>query len=186
MSENLINKVAQFYKVSFDEYQKTFCEKVKDADKYSLDDIRTIYDAIILPSRATVGSAGYDFRSPFDFRLSPGEEIVVPFGIRVKMQHGWVLALFPRSGLGSKYRFQLNNTVGIIDADYFEALNEGHLMSTLSNCSYDNKTLDVKAGDGILQGVFLPFGITYDDDEQPKSMRSGGFGSTDNKDAKQS
>lgn len=178
MSDSGLNKVAEFYKVSLEEFERCFQEKVHV--RKSSEEIRIIYENIILPKRATMGSAGYDFYSPFDFELSPGDEIFIPYGIRVKMNPGWVLQLFPRSGLGSKYRLQLNNTVGIIDSDYFEADNEGHLMSTLANCSYDKgKTLNIHAGEAILQGVFIPFGITYSDEEQTKAVRRGGFGSTD-------
>lgn len=178
MIKSELNRVAEFYKVSIEEFESCFKEKV-DPDKSS-EEIRAIYDHIVLPKRATVGSAGYDFYAPFDFELKPGAELFIPYGIRVKMEQGWVLQLFPRSGLGSKYRLQLNNSVGIIDSDYFEADNEGHLMSTLANCSYDKeKILKINAGEAILQGVFIPFGITYSDEEQTKAVRRGGFGSTD-------
>ncbi len=50
---------------------------------------------------------------------------MLPTGIRVRMQNGWVLQCFPRSGLGFKFRLQLNNTVGIIDSDYYGSDNEG-------------------------------------------------------------
>ena len=81
-----------------------------------------IYESIQLPRRATRGSAGYDFFSPVEFSLKPGETIKIPTGIRVEMEEDWVLQCYPRSGLGFKYRLQLNNTVGIIDSDYFLSL----------------------------------------------------------------
>lgn len=178
MIDSGLRKIAEFYKVSFEEFERTYREKVDPASNSNK--IRSIYDNIVLPKRATMGSAGYDLYSPFDFELKPNEEIFIPYGIRVKIEPGWVLQLFPRSGLGSRFRFQLNNTVGIIDSDYFGAENEGHLMSTLSNGSYDGtKVLSIKAGEAILQGVFVPFGVTYSDDEQEKAERTGGFGSTD-------
>ena len=83
------------------------------------------YAAVKLPRRATAGSAGYDFCAPVDFTLAPGEEITVPTGIRAWMQPGWVLVCCPRSGLGFKFRLQLNNTVGIIDSDYYAAKMRG-------------------------------------------------------------
>jgi len=87
-----------------------------------------------------------------------------------------VLLLYPRSGLGFKYRLQLNNTVGVIDSDYFGAKNEGHIMLKLTNDSNEGKTLTVRAGDAVAQGVFTPFGITVDD--SATAQREGGFGST--------
>ncbi len=62
------------------------------------------------------------------FELKPGETIKIPTGIRVKINDGWVLKLYPRSGLGFKFRVQMNNTVGIIDSDYYNSDNEGHIF----------------------------------------------------------
>ena len=72
------------------------------------EEIREIYREIALPKRATAGSAGYDFYSPVDFSIAPGESIKIPTGIRVEMDQEWVLKCYPRSGLGFKYRLQLN------------------------------------------------------------------------------
>ena len=135
--------------------------------------------AIALPRRATRGSAGYDFFSPADFTLAAGEGILLPTGIRALMDEGWLLALFPRSGLGFKYRFQLDNSVGIIDSDYALSDNEGHIMLKLTNDGREGKPLTVAAGSAVAQGIFLPYGITFDDDAQ--AQRNGGFGSTDGK-----
>ena len=128
-----------------------------------------------LPKRATAGSAGYDFFSPLAFTLSPGECLRIPTGVRARIDDGWVLMLFPRSGLGFKYRLMLNNTVGVVDADYFGARNEGHIFVKLTNAG--ERPLSVGIGEAFAQGVFLPFGLTDDDDAQ--GSRVGGFGSTD-------
>ena len=95
------------------------------------------------------------------------------------MNPSWVLMLFPRSGLGFKFRLQLNNTVGVIDSDYFYSDNEGHIFIKLTNDANENKTLDVKKGEGIVQGIFLTYGIVEDDDVS--EIRNGGFGSTTKK-----
>ena len=87
-----------------------------------------MYEGIKLPVRATSGSAGYDFFAPFDFILAPSQTIKIPTGIRCEIDEGWVLKIYPRSGLGFKFRLQLNNTVGIIDSDYFYSDNEGHIF----------------------------------------------------------
>ena len=129
-----------------------------------------------LPRRATTGSAGYDFFAPLAFRLAPGACLRIPTGVRARIDDGWVLMLFPRSGLGFKYRLQLNNTVGIVDADYFGARNEGHIFIKLTNAG--DKPLSVEAGEAFAQGVFVPFGLTDDDDA--RGARTGGFGSTGN------
>lgn len=137
---------------------------------------KEIYEQIRLPKRATAGSAGYDFFSPVDFTVAPGQGIKIPTGIRVEMEPEWVLKCYPRSGLGFKYRLQLNNTVGIIDSDYFYSDNEGHIFAKLTNDSRENKTLELKAGEGFMQGIFVEYGITVDDDAT--AIRNGGFGST--------
>ncbi|MGN1042477.1 MAG: dUTP diphosphatase [Christensenellales bacterium] len=165
-----MEKIAKFEKVSFDEYKKAL-------EGRSDEEIKEIYDGISLPRRATKGSAGYDFYAPYDVTLLSGESVKIPTGIRVKIADGWVLALFPRSGLGFKFRLQLDNTVGIIDADYYESDNQGHIFCKITNDSRENKTLSVKRGNGFCQGIFLPFGITTDD--ETTAERNGGFGSTD-------
>ncbi len=138
--------------------------------------INAQYSDILMPKRATEGSAGYDFYAPCDIELEPGEEITVPTGIRCRIDEGWVLVLCPRSGLGFRYRMQLNNTLGIIDADYYGAKNEGHIMVRIFNDSRQDKTLRIGRGEGFVQGIFLPFGITADDEAE--GLREGGFGST--------
>lgn len=140
------------------------------------EEIREIYDRILLPARATKGSAGYDFFSPEEIVLKPGESIKIPTGVRVKMGEEWVLQCYPRSGLGFKYRLQLNNTVGIIDSDYFNSDNEGHIFAKITNDTREGKTVQIPAGTGFMQGIFLEYGITEDDEVQEE--RNGGFGST--------
>ncbi|MBR4341865.1 MAG: deoxyuridine 5'-triphosphate nucleotidohydrolase [Lachnospiraceae bacterium] len=141
------------------------------------------YNDIILPKRATKGSAGYDFFIAVDLTIKPGETVKIPTGIRSRMEDGWVLMIFPRSGLGFKYRMMLDNTVGVIDSDYYYSDNEGHIMIKVTNCSgignSEGKTIELKKGQGFAQGVFLPFGITADDEAE--GIRNGGFGSTTEK-----
>lgn len=169
-----MERIARFYKVS----RQRFAADWKDTFPQETEDrIREIYDGIRLPARATAGSAGYDFYTPGALCLKPGESVKIPTGIRVKMKEGWVLQIFPRSGLGFKYRLQLNNTVGIIDSDYFYSDNEGHMFIKVTNDSNEGKVLTLDPGAGFAQGIFLPFGITEDDD--CVSVRNGGFGSTD-------
>lgn len=162
-----MNRIAQFFPVSTAQLAKDW--------NFSA----PMPESIRLPQRATAGSAGYDFYAPAGFELKPGETVLMPTGVRARMDEGWVLMLFPRSGLGFKYRLQLNNTVGVIDSDYFDAKNEGHIMLKLTNDSNEEKTLTVAAGDAVAQGVFLPYGITVDDGAT--GQREGGFGSTDKK-----
>lgn len=168
-----MNRIAKFEKVSKD----LFVQAIKDDfPEYSDAQIDQMYEDIKLPKRATKGSAGYDFYAPFTFKLAPGETIKVPSGIRARMDEDWVLKLYPRSGLGFKFRLQLNNTVGIIDSDYYYSDNEGHIFIKLTNDSNEGKTVEVEKGTGMVQGIFLQYGITEDDDAE--GIRNGGFGST--------
>ena len=168
-----MRRIAKFHKVS----SKQFMEAMKEAfPQYTQEDIEDMYESLKLPKRATKGSAGYDFFAPFSFSLPPAATIKIPTGIRAEMEEDWVLKLYPRSGLGFKYRLQMNNTVGIIDSDYFYSDNEGHIFVKLTNDSNEGKTVDVVAGTGIVQGIFLEYGITVDDDAE--GIRNGGFGST--------
>ncbi|MCH5269609.1 MAG: deoxyuridine 5'-triphosphate nucleotidohydrolase [Lachnospiraceae bacterium] len=168
-----MQKVAQFFKVS----EQNFLDAMKeDFPEYTEADIRDMYESLTLPRRATKGSAGYDFYAPFAFSLPPGSTIKIPTGIRVKINEEWVLKLYPRSGLGFKYRLQMNNTVGIIDSDYYYSDNEGHIFAKITNDSNEGKTLEIGAGTGFMQGIFVEYGITVDDDAD--GIRNGGFGST--------
>lgn len=170
-----MRRIAQFLKVS----EKNFVSAMmEEFPQYTETDIRDMYEKLELPQRATKGSAGYDFYAPFSFSLPPATTIKIPTGIRVKMEEDWVLKLYPRSGLGFKYRLQMNNTVGIIDSDYFYSDNEGHIFIKMTNDSNENKTLDVSQGSGFAQGIFVEYGITVDDNAE--GIRNGGFGSTTN------
>lgn len=168
-----MKRIAKFYKVSFEQFEESWKD---DFPKTSPEEIREIYEKIKLPARATKGSAGYDFFSPIDFELKPGETLKIPTGIRVSMEEDWVLCIFPRSGLGFKYRLQMNNTVGVIDSDYYDSDNEGHIFLKMTNDSNEGKTVTVSQGNGMAQGIFFQYGITEDD--QAEEERNGGFGST--------
>ncbi len=158
-----MKRIAKFFKISENEFLKV--------------GNKTTYQEIMLPRRATAGSAGYDFFAPESFTLQAGETIKIPTGIKVKIENGWVLSIYPRSSLGFKYRLRLDNTVGIIDSDYYYAENQGHIFIKMTNCG--NSELTVEKGKAFAQGVFTEYGITEDDD--CVGVRVGGMGSTDNK-----
>lgn len=172
-----MQRVAKFQKVSLEQFIKDWIDTF--GDTYTEEEIVNIYDNIKLPKRATKGSAGYDFYTPIEIMLTPNHTIKIPTGIRCKMEEGWVLKIYPRSGLGFKYRMQLNNSVGIIDEDYFYSNNEGHIMAKITNDTNENKNIIVDSGSGFIQGIFVKYGITTDDDAD--GIRNGGFGSTTGK-----
>lgn len=157
----------KFEKVSFAQYVNSIGGDV---------DLHTEYNNIKLPRRATTGSAGYDFFSPFNFELAPGETIKIPTGIRVLLDEDKFLAIYPRSGLGFKYRMQLDNTVGIADSDYSGSDNEGHIFVKITNDGREDKTIHINKGEAFAQGIITQYFVTIDD--ETNGIRNGGFGST--------
>lgn len=157
----------KFEKVSFDQYVNSIGGDV---------DLRTEYNDIKLPKRATTGSAGYDFFSPFDFELAPNKTIKIPTGIRVLLDKDKFLAIYPRSGLGFKHRMQLDNTVGIVDSNYFGSDNEGHIFIKITNDGREGKTIHINKGEAFAQGIIAQYFVTIDD--ETNGIRNGGFGST--------
>ena len=160
-------KVAGFEKVS----RKQFLEDVSVLGITDTID----YEDIPLPQRATSGSAGYDFYSPTEILLRPGESCRIPTGIRCRIDEGYVLQLYPRSSFGFKYRMRLLNTVGIIDSDYYSADNEGHIIVGIVN--EGDKELLIRKNDRFVQGVFYQYFLA--EEMQNSRERHGGFGSTD-------
>ena len=157
----------RFEKVSYNQYASA-------TDKNM--DLFKEYNEIKLPKRATTGSAGYDFFAPFDFSLEAGQTIKIPTGIRVLLDSDKFLAIYPRSGLGFKFRVQLDNTVGIVDSDYSDSDNEGHIFIKVTNDGREGKTVTVKSGEAFAQGVIQQYCVT--DDDNTDGIRNGGFGST--------
>ena len=135
---------------------------------------KEVYDGIKLPKRATTKSAGYDFFAPQKIELSPGETITVATCIRALMPSDWCLLILPRSGLGFKYRLRLDNTVGVIDADYSDSDNQGHIFIRMTNES--QKTLNIEQGSAFAQGIFTHYLLAEDD--ETTEVRNGGIGST--------
>lgn len=163
----ILMKIARFERVS---------EKQFKADlKALLDREDDLYDNIKIPVRATKGSAGYDFVSPVDFTLKPQEAIKIPTGIRCMIDDGYVLQIYPRSSLGFKYQMALMNTVGIIDSDYYNADNEGHIICAVVNRG--DKDIVIRKGDRFVQGIFVKYYLAQE--EENSGERHGGFGSTD-------
>lgn len=180
-------RVGTFMKVSFEEYEKSIKECLdyryideegkETSYEMSQDEIKQLYEEIQLPTRATEGSAGYDISVPVNIKLSAGQTLKVPLGLRVMIKPGWWFGVFPRSSLGFKYRLQLDNTIGVVDSDYFYSDNEGHMYLQVTNDSKDGTEMILEKDKAICQGIFLPFGITYNDCAD--GVRNGGLGSTD-------
>lgn len=161
---------AQFFK-DFAEYLEDECLDIRDGE--------AIYNLIKLPKRATMFSAGYDIFAPYDIEIPPKGTVKVPTGIRVILDDDKFLAIYPRSGLGFKYKMQLYNSVGVIDSDYAYSDNEGHIWAKFYNDSPNGKTITIKRGEAMCQGIIQQYFTTIDD--VADGIRNGGFGSSDRK-----
>lgn len=121
----------KFAKVSYAQFLKDY--QAIYGDEIGEEYIKEMYDKLKLPVRATTGSCGYDFFSPFSWELDNQQEkrtgigttyeitlappeIMIPTGIRVLMDDDVCLLLAPRSGLGNKHYLRISNTLGVIDA----------------------------------------------------------------------
>ena len=169
--------VARFSKISLARFNQDYKETFPFGQKYGLSDmeITAVYNLIKLPNRATKYSAGYDIYCPINIILESNETIKIPTGIRCEMDRDIVLMIYPRSSLGFKYRMMLENTVGVIDSDYYDSDNEGHIMIKFTN--HSNKQLAIDKGTAFAQGIFSKYYLTIDD--EVFNMRNGGIGSTD-------
>lgn len=190
-----------FSKVPFTSFKKDFENLYGEQDPAFLS---VVYDKIELPKRSTKYSAGYDISVPFSFSIKKGRSIVIPTGIRCKMDDKIVMLLFPRSGMGFKNRLGLANTIGVVDADYYNADNYGHIMvklvyngdkyteslflnssTTSETTSKKNKKfkriLTIDANQAFAQAVFTPYFYDRKESIEDIDIRKGGFGSTDSK-----
>lgn len=170
-------RMAKFEKVSFHQFVNDLVHYDR-AGKLSADDLEYLYNSITLPTRATKGSAGYDFFFPyFDVSVAAGCSITIPTGIKCYMESGWWLGLFPKSKFGINHRLKLDDTVSVIDSDYYDCeSNEGHIFVKLTNNDSRGRVIQLKHEKAFCQGIFMVYGLTYDDNTT--KIRTGGLGST--------
>lgn len=169
----------KFEKVSWEEYKRSyedFCaDSMCDID---YDSIKWNWEHIKLPTRATKASAGYDFYAcmPMHIHTHDMPAATYPTGIRfITDEDDVFLMCVPRSGLGFKKGLKLLNTCGIIDGDYWQSDNEGHIKVKMSA----KEPITINQGQAFMQGIILPF-LKVDGDNVA-TERNGGFGSTDRK-----
>lgn len=157
----------KFEKISFNQYA---ADRLKQ-EQIDDDMLRAEWENIKLPTAATSGSAGYDFYLPVgvSFGATPS---IIQTGIRFVTDEPVFLLLAPRSGLGFKYGMRLSNTIGIVDSDYWQALNEGHIATkVVSDVSFS-----LGRGERFIQGIIMPYMLA--DNGNSEDARIGGFGST--------
>lgn len=133
-------------------------------------------DCVIkLPTRGSATSAGYDFYLPRDIYIHAGEQTTVWTDVKAYLKPAEVLLAFPRSSLGTKQGIILANIVGVVDSDYYSnESNDGNIGLVLKNTS--NFNVELKAGERVSQGIFIPFLVA--DNGNTKNKRMGGYGST--------
>ena len=153
----------KFEKISFEQFKRDIKED------------KELYASYSIPKRSTKNSAGYDFEALYDYTIKPNEIMKIPTGIKACMESNDVLFIIDRSSMGFKYNVRMCNQVGVIDADYYDCENEGHIWIKLQN--EGDKDYVVKKGDGMIQGIFMKY-LKTDDDIESEESRNGGFGST--------
>lgn len=136
---------------------------------------------IHLPIRKTKNAAGYDVEAAEDVIIPPfklgGKPTLIPTGLKAYCQEDEWYMLANRSS-GPKKGLVMCNSIGIIDADYYEnESNDGHFLFQYYNVL--DHDIEIKKGDVIGQVVFQKFLIA--DDDCAEGIRTGGFGTTDKK-----
>lgn len=138
--------------------------------------IKKVRDNAILPSYATAGAAGMDMYTANEepVTLKPLQRELIPLGVAIELEEGYVAKIYPRSGLAAKKGITLSNAVGICDSDY-----RGEIMASLVNLSYDEYT--VQPGDRVCQMIIMPVekAELVEVEELGSTERgAGGFGHT--------
>lgn len=171
----------KFEKVSFEQFKNDYINTFYQYESQlplGIDEyIKDCYDNIVIPTRATRGSAGYDFVMPFDVQFDSFTDIKIPTGVKCQIDDGYFLMVVPRSSMGFKNYLRLANTLGIVDSDYYNNKdNEGHIFAKVRIERTLDNPLVIKRGERFVQGIFIPYGLT--DNDKTESERVGGIGSS--------
>lgn len=134
-------------------------------------------EGITLPKRKTGSSAGYDMEAAKRIELMPHKVTIIPTGLKAYMQQDEYLGIHIRSGFSIKQAVSLINSQGVIDADYYNNLeNEGHIMIAVIN--HSDEVVIADKGMRVAQGIFYRY-LTIDGDSAGNgAARQGGMGST--------
>lgn len=130
-----------------------------------------------VPTKGSSAAGAYDLYMPEGGTLYPGDSVqVFDLGFSAQLPDNHVGLILPRSGKGAKYGLDLNNTCGVIDADY-----RGPWLAYLRMKTSATRPLNWLVGERLLQVLVVP--VTEVDieivDELPETDRGeGGFGSS--------
>jgi dUTP pyrophosphatase len=137
--------------------------------------VRRVRQNAQLPSYQSAGAAGFDLAATADVVVPPGEIRLIPTGLVVEVPAGMFLGIFARSSTPLKRRLMVANGVGVIDPDYCGPEDEVKLQVL----NFSREPVEVKAGDRIAQGIFLPATrVTWEEVDALRADSRGGFGTT--------
>lgn len=169
-----------FEKVSFEQW----CKDVPLQNVPTLK-LKEWYENIIMPTQGSMYSMGIDFFVPYNISVFPHKKVKIPTGIRwvcekwdndnTDNDREYGMLILPRSSTGVKLGLRLANTVGVIDADYCDSDNEGHIMLVFENTT--DEVVELPKGKAIAQGIITNYVIPIKSSNLVQ--RNGGFGSTD-------
>lgn len=71
-----------------------------------------------IPTYANLGDAAVDLYSPEEYTIAPGETKIIPVEIKTALPYGYAFLIHPRSGLSSKTKLRIANSIGLIDSQY--------------------------------------------------------------------
>lgn len=140
----------------------------------NLTEVLIVCDDKMLPHYAVAGDAGADLRAAEPVTIPAGEWAIVPTGVSIALQNGFVGLVHPRSGLAIKHGVTVLNAPGTIDAGY-----RGEIKVALIN--HGTQAFEIAIGDRIAQLLVQEFAKAHfvRVEELPGSDRgNGGFGST--------
>lgn len=133
---------------------------------------------LVIPSRATPGSAGFDLQAVIEepMTIFPGEHRKIRTGLKIWIRAEHLVGfIVPKSGKGSR-GLGIKNLVGILDSDY-----QGEIIVNIWNTNLD-EPIEIKPLMQIAQIIFLPFIAAEFTEvrvfETGTERGEGGFGST--------
>lgn len=137
--------------------------------------IKRLRPSVQLPRYETQGAAGFDLAVSEDVTVAPGQVALLPTGLVIEVPPGLFLAIFARSSTPIKRGLMVANGVGVVDADYCGATDE----VKLAVLNVTTKVVEVRAGDRLAQGIFLPAPrVVWEEPIEWRQESRGGFGST--------
>lgn len=128
-----------------------------------------------IPEYKTAGACAFDLSPIEDVTIGPGEIVRLRTGLVVCVPEGYVLLVAARSSLPKKHGLCVPQGVGIVDNDYCGPTDE--LLLQLLN--FTNAPVEVKKGERLAQGMFVPFARAgFTAVETLANPSRGGYGST--------